>query len=225
MVRGLRNIRTMREVWDERRKTPPSRPGRPSVVRRFALSSHAQRHRPPRGAKAVRTWVFSKTPAGKLPERQLLVKRTKEPEVDLFHEEDELIVLADLPGVSKQDIRVAVEKDLLIIEAVSTGPQGKVHCYKEVMLPYEVRKNCDLSYKGSVLEVHLRPKRGAERRAGSKKTKIRRAAGAAKPGKKNKGRRRKGESEKEAKGKAKTLAKKGRRRKSSGPRGGSKRKS
>ena len=77
--------------------------------------------------------------------------------------EDELIVLADLPGVAEEDTRVNVERDLLMIEALSTGGRGQVHYYKEVMLPYEVRKDFDRSHKGVVLEVHLRPKRPAAR--------------------------------------------------------------
>lgn len=85
-------------------------------------------------------------------------------EVDLFDEESELIVLADLPGVSEQDIQTNVEKDLLTIEAISAGPQGEVHYYKEVMLPYEVRKDFDRSCKSGVLEIHLRPKRQTGRR-------------------------------------------------------------
>ena len=164
-------MRTMRDVWDERRKGARSRPDRPGIVRRFEVTSPAKRHRPPRGTVPVRTWVFAKKPAGRGLEKQLLVKRTKEPEVDLFHEQDELIVLAELPGVSEQDIKVNVEKDVLIIEAVSTGARGEVHYYKEVMLPYEVRKDLEPSYKRGVLEIHLRPKRRAARRMRTKKGK------------------------------------------------------
>jgi len=163
-VRGLRHIRTMRDVWEEQCKASRSRLGRPGIVRRFAVTSSVKRHRPPRGTVPIRAWVFSKEPAGRALDKQLLVKRMKEPEVDLFHEEDELIVLADLPGVSEQDILLNVEKDVLIIEAVSTGPLGEVHYYKEVMLPYEVSKGLDYLYNSGVLEVHLPPKKKKRRR-------------------------------------------------------------
>ena len=179
-------MRTMRDVWDERRKSSPSRTEGTRIVRRLGVTRPATRHRPPKGAKPLRAWVFSRRPADGAPERQLLVKRTKEPEVDLFDEESELIVLADLPGVSEQDIQTNVEKDLLTIEAISAGPQGEVHYYKEVVLPYEVRKDFDRSSKSGVLEVHLRPKRRTRRR-----TKPRKAKAGALPGRASQARRKK----------------------------------
>ena len=181
-------MRTMRDVWDERRKSSPSRTEGTRIVRRLGVTRPATRHRPPKGAKPLRAWVFSRRPADGAPERQLLVKRTKEPEVDLFDEESELIVLADLPGVSEQDIQTNVEKDLLTIEAISAGPQGEVHYYKEVVLPYEVRKDFDRSSKSGVLEVHLRPKRRTRRRTKTTKGKSRRAARAGQPSKKKEAR-------------------------------------
>jgi len=207
-------MRTMRDVWDERRKGLARRPGRPHVVRRFAVTSPVRRRHRPKGARAVRTWVFSKRPPDRVPERQLLVKRTKEPEVDLFDEEGELIVLADLPGVSERDIQVKVEKDLLIIEAVSTGPLGEVHYYKEVMLPYEVRTDYDRSSKSGVLEVHLRPTRRA-RRGVRTKDKRGSSISSGRPGKRKKRRRRKSESgETNTKRKRQTGPTKGPKRKS-----------
>ena len=193
----------MRDVWDKRRKGSRSRPARPRLVRRLAASSATTRHRPPKGATSVRTWVFSKRQAASPPERQLLVKRTKEPAVDLFDEQDELIVLADLPGVSEDDIRITVEGDLLIIEAVSTGPRGEVHYYKEVMLPYEVREDYERSCNRGVLEVHVRPKRRAGGRAGTAPGRRGSSASAVQPSKRKKRRRRKnggGKDEKNRKG-------------------------
>ena len=221
MVRGLRQVRTMRDVWDERRKGSPSRPDRPNIVRRFGATVHAPRHRPPDGAKSVRAWVFSKRPAGPLPQKQLLVKRTKEPEVDLFDEQVELIVLADLPGVSEQDTRVSVERDLLIIEGVSTGPRGEVHYYKEVILPYDVRKDYERSSKGGILEIRLRPKRRTGRGPRAKKGKRGSSLKAGRRGKKEKRRRRKDESsENKKKRRGQSGAKKTRQRKSQGAGGG-----
>lgn len=159
MVRGLRNIRTMRDRWNVRRKDQPQLSGRPTIERSYVVSSGSTKRRPPNGAVPFRAWVFAKKPAETQPEKQLLVRRSKEPEVDLFDEENELIVLAELPGVSEEDMRIKVDKDLFIIEAVSNGPLGEVHYYREVILPYEVHEQYVRSCKGGVLEVLLRPKR------------------------------------------------------------------
>ena len=161
-------MRTMRDVWDERRKGAPPRPERPGIVRCLTPASPATRRRPPKGTVPPHTWVFSKGPERATdtpPERQLLVKRTRKPEVDLFDEDDELVVLADMPGASDEDVRIRVEKDLLIIEAVSTGAPVEVHYYTEALLPYEVREDFQRACKGGVLEVHLLPKRRAGGRA------------------------------------------------------------
>ena len=168
MPRGLRRMRTMRDVWDERRKTSAGVPKRPRLVRRFASVSAARSHRAPEGAVPLRTWVFSKGRGRPLPEKQLLVKRTREPEVDLFDEEDKLIVLAELPGLSEEDIQINVEDDLLIIEAVSTTRAGELHYYKEVMLPYTVAEDFGRSCKSGVLEIHLQPQ--AERKERKKRS-------------------------------------------------------
>ena len=167
MARGLRHIRTMRGVWDERRKGSPRPPERPSIVRLLPPARPARRRPPPEGTVAPRAWVFSKKPQRQTatrPDRQLLVKRTREPQVDVFDEEEELIVLADVPGVSEDHVRISVEKDLIIIEAVSTGPPVAIHYYTEALLPYEADDHFSLSCRNGVLEAHLRPKpRAADR--------------------------------------------------------------
>ena len=139
----------------------------------------------------MRVWGFSKTSVAATLDKQLLVKRTKEPEIDVFDEQEELIVLADLPGVSEEDIRVSVEKDLLLIEATSAGPAGQVQYYGEVILPCEVHKSFQRACKGGILEVHLRPMRRPGKTARAKKGRGRSAVSARRPAKKKKGRRRK----------------------------------
>ena len=143
--RGLRHIRTMRDTWRKRDKGAKKRQDYAGVVRRCGVTAPSTRQQAAKGTKSFRAWVFSKKPAERLPQKQLLVKRSKEPAVDLFDEENELIVLTDLPGVSEQHVRISAENDLLVIEGVSGGPLGNVHYYKEVILPCEVRRDCDAS--------------------------------------------------------------------------------
>jgi len=206
-------MRTMRDVWDERRKGQAAQPRRPSIVRRLTGPSPAPRRRAPEGTVSPRTWVFSKGSARGPSERRLLVKRTKQPELDLFDEEDELIVLADVPGVSEEDIQISVERDLLIIEAVSAGPPVQVHYYAEAILPYEVRKDFQRACKSGVLELHLRPK---GRGGGRTRTKDGRERSVKDPqaGKKKERRKPKNESGKtEPKREGRTRDKRGRKRK------------
>jgi len=55
--------------------------------------------------------------------------RTQLPPVDIFEQESTLIVLADLPGVAKEDVNVSVDNDVLTIQAApkSSLPGTPVH--------------------------------------------------------------------------------------------------
>lgn len=51
------------------------------------------------------------------------------PAVDIFETENELVVLADMPGVSSDGLNISLENDLLTIEGVvddQTKPQEKI---------------------------------------------------------------------------------------------------
>jgi HSP20 family molecular chaperone IbpA len=43
------------------------------------------------------------------------------PPVDIFENKDELVILADLPGVAREDLHVNVDKDQLTIEGRRAG--------------------------------------------------------------------------------------------------------
>lgn len=81
------------------------------------------------------------------------VSEAREPLVDVYEEEDVVKVVAEVPGVEKDDINLnATERKLVI--SVDT-PQRKY--YKEVDLPAEVDpKSAKASYKNGVLEVVLK---------------------------------------------------------------------
>ncbi len=83
------------------------------------------------------------------------IREQREPLVDVLDEEEEVVVVAELPGVEKEDIKLqASENELTII--VDT-PQRKYH--KELPLPEEVdSKPVKASYKNGVLEVRFKKK-------------------------------------------------------------------
>ncbi|MEM3640952.1 MAG: archaeal heat shock protein Hsp20 [Candidatus Bathyarchaeia archaeon] len=80
------------------------------------------------------------------------VKEEREPLVDIVETDNEIHVVAELPGVEKEDIKLHGTEDTLTI-SVDT-PQRKY--YKELTLPAKVNvKEAKTQYKNGVLEVTL----------------------------------------------------------------------
>jgi len=80
------------------------------------------------------------------------IKEEREPLVDIYMTNGEVKVIAELPGVNKEDIQLHGTEDTLTI-SVDT-PERKY--YKEVKLPAKVDpKGAKTSYKNGVLEVTL----------------------------------------------------------------------
>jgi len=80
------------------------------------------------------------------------VQEEREPLVDIVEANGEIHVVAELPGVEKEDIKLSGTEDTLTI-AVNT-PQRKY--FKEVSLPVKVRvRDARSQYKNGVLEVML----------------------------------------------------------------------
>jgi HSP20 family protein len=90
------------------------------------------------------------------PKPGLEVKVEREPLVDTIEEEENVKVIAEVPGVEKEDINLECTESSLII-SVDT-PTRKY--YKEVELPAEVDpQSAKASYKNGVLEVTLTKKK------------------------------------------------------------------
>ena len=80
------------------------------------------------------------------------IREEREPLVDIYVTNGEVKVIAELPGVNKEDIQLHGTEDTLTI-SVDT-PERKY--YKEVKLPAKVDpKEAKTSYKNGVLEVTL----------------------------------------------------------------------
>jgi len=115
----------------------------------------------PKGAKGV--YGFSiRTLAGKpvvetfgnLREttRGPVVEEVREPMVDIFDEEDHISVIAELPGVSQDEIEIEVIGDILNLSASGTDRKYA----KEMLLPSKVRsETLKTVYRNGILEITL----------------------------------------------------------------------
>ncbi|MDA2930075.1 Hsp20/alpha crystallin family protein [Acidobacteria bacterium AH-259-O06] len=87
---------------------------------------------------------IKKTPKGPV------VEEVREPIVDVFDEEDHILVVAELPGVDASDIKIDVEKDIFTL-SVETGDR---QYHKEIVLPSEVDQSTEeMTFKNGILEV------------------------------------------------------------------------
>ncbi|MBN2014430.1 MAG: Hsp20/alpha crystallin family protein [Candidatus Altiarchaeota archaeon] len=87
-------------------------------------------------------------------EGEPLVSDEREPLVDVIETEKEIRVVAELPGVEREDISLKVSGDVLEID-VDTAAR-KYH--KQLFLPVRVKEDVTkATYKNGVLEVRLSP--------------------------------------------------------------------
>ena len=80
------------------------------------------------------------------------VADVREPLVDVFDEAQEIIVVAELPGVGEEEIRVEIQDDVLSLETT-----GERKYAKEILLSAPVdAANMQKSYKNGILELRLK---------------------------------------------------------------------
>jgi HSP20 family protein len=115
----------------------------------------------PRGAKGV--YGFSiRTLAGRPviesfgnireTARGPVVEEVREPMIDVFDEADRILVIAELPGVSENEIKVEVAGDILNLTASDRDRKYA----KEILLPGKVKPDSVKTlYKNGVLEITL----------------------------------------------------------------------
>lgn len=90
---------------------------------------------------------IKKTPQGPT------VEEEREPITDVFNEEAEVRVYAEMPGVNEEDIKVDVKGDILDISAKSQDRQY----HKEILLPAKVLPDTlTFSYKNGILSLSMR---------------------------------------------------------------------
>ena len=120
----------------------------------------------PDGKPVVREFGNIKSGPGGDGEQPLNLQDQREPLVDVIDEDGQIRVVAELPGVDKEDIHLCVEERTLIIEV--EDPERRY--FKRLDLPCEI--DCASSrstYRNGVLETTLKK---SERRTGGTRIKI-----------------------------------------------------
>lgn len=79
-----------------------------------------------------------------------VVQEIREPVVDVFEEDAHVLIVAEMPGISVEEVQIAVEDDLLTIEA----NHGDKHYRKEVLLPASfAREKMQVTCNNGVVEI------------------------------------------------------------------------
>lgn len=81
------------------------------------------------------------------------VEEEREPITDVFDEDEDIRIYAEMPGVNKADIKLDLKEDILDISA-QTGDR-KYH--KEILLPAKVQADTLVSsYNNGILEIKVK---------------------------------------------------------------------
>ncbi|MBI5442398.1 MAG: Hsp20/alpha crystallin family protein [Deltaproteobacteria bacterium] len=84
------------------------------------------------------------------PAGRSVVEEAREPLIDVFDEAEETVIVAELPGVGLEDIRLRAEGDLLVLTAESAGRKYR----KEIRLSGAVREEAiTISYRNGIAEI------------------------------------------------------------------------
>lgn len=79
-----------------------------------------------------------------------VVPEVLEPVTDIFEEEGYTRVVAEMPGIAAEDVRCAIDGDILSIDAV----RGEKKYHKELLLPRSgSTENMEISCKNGILEL------------------------------------------------------------------------
>lgn len=100
------------------------------------------------GAPKVETFGnIKKTPEGPR------VDEEREPITDIFDEKEEIVVIAEMPGVEENDIKIALKEDILEILAVSKHRTYR----KELLLPAKGnRSSLQHKFTNGILEIRIK---------------------------------------------------------------------
>jgi len=85
-----------------------------------------------------------------------VVEEVREPIVDVFEEKDHILVIAELPGVSEDEIKIEVAGDILNLTASDRDRKYA----KEILLPSKVKaSSLKTSFKNGILDITLEKER------------------------------------------------------------------
>lgn len=81
-----------------------------------------------------------------------VVAEVREPLVDVFDEGQEMIIVAELPGVSEDEIRVEIQDDVLILETTGERKYAKEFLLLDTVDATTLQR----AYKNGILELRLK---------------------------------------------------------------------
>ena len=80
------------------------------------------------------------------------VQQIREPMVDLFDESDHLLIIAEVPGIEQEDVRLELQDDILIFSA----EKGDSKYRKELLLPASFSSGqMSFTCRNGILEIRL----------------------------------------------------------------------
>jgi len=81
------------------------------------------------------------------------VEEEREPMTDIFDEKEELVIIAEMPGIEEKDIKIDLKEDILDISAESKTRKYR----KEQLLPLKVEKEkMESKYNNGILEIRIK---------------------------------------------------------------------
>ncbi len=100
------------------------------------------------GSPKVETFGnIKKTPEGPK------VDEEREPMTDVFDEKDEIVIIAEMPGIEKNDLKLDLKEDILEISAANKNRTYR----KELLLPIKVvSENLSHKFKNGILEIRIK---------------------------------------------------------------------
>ncbi|MFA5819231.1 MAG: Hsp20/alpha crystallin family protein [Bacteroidales bacterium] len=81
------------------------------------------------------------------------VDEEREPITDIFDEKNEIVIIAEMPGIEENDLEIDLKEDILEISAVSKSRTYR----KELLLPAKVIKsNLRHKFTNGILEIRIK---------------------------------------------------------------------
>lgn len=80
-----------------------------------------------------------------------VVAEVREPLVDVFDEDQEIIIVTELPGVAEGDIHIEIQDDILSLETTGERKYAKEILLSEAVNTAKLQK----AYKNGILEIRL----------------------------------------------------------------------
>ena len=81
------------------------------------------------------------------------VNEEREPITDIFDEKNELVIIAEMPGIEETDLKIDLKGDILEISAVSKSRTYR----KEMLLPVKaVKQNLRHKFTNGILEIRIK---------------------------------------------------------------------